>query len=378
MLIKRAGSFRKNKFSLDLGEMLGNGLVTAEGQTWEQHRRFIQPVFYRESVRQMIARTSARLPEELAYWEKRAEAVEGQSVPLVKVTHDLMIGLSVYNLFSVTDRGVRALVAQAVAEFMDYSGGGFVGGPLHRWLHRSRMHAVFARLDAFIFGLIAERRAGADLGDDFLGALLRIQAREGASVFSDRDVRDEAFTMLAASHETMANTLAWCLYELASRPEWQDEIAAAPAGEVAPLATAVFLEGLRCYPPAWMVGREAAKAVEVSGEKLQAGDMVLIPIWHIHRHPRYWQEPERFWPERFAGGAEAATKSQQFLPFGLGARGCLGRSLADWQGPLVLAGLVQRFRFSVGAARQGSRRAEGTFQLLMRPPEDLGAVVYRR
>ena len=194
-------------------------------------------------------------------------------------------------------------------------------------------------------------------------------------------------TMLIAGHETMANTMAWLFWELSRRGSDQDELAGvvnsvlagrtAQADDILALApvTSAFQEALRLYPPAWILGREARENISLGSEKIQKDEMILMPVWHVHRLPEYWQRPNEFIAERFNRNGPAGLRSDTlctYLPFSHGARACIGQSLALRQSTLIAASLLQRLKFS-----EGKQNVKPKFQLLMRPPEHMSVVCTR-
>ena len=165
---------------------------------------------------------------------------------------------------------------------------------------------------------------------------------------------DNVLTFVAAGHETVARALTWTLYLLAHHPAARErleaEVDAAPAGDGAwwdglPFARAVMDETLRLYPSAPQVGRQALEDTEVAGRRVRAGEVVVVPIYVVHRHRALWDEPDLFRPERFEGDARRAMHRYQYLPFGAGERVCIGAGFAVQEAVIALARLVGRLRF---------------------------------
>lgn len=215
-------------------------------------------------------------------------------------------------------------------------------------------------LDNIVHGFIRQRRATGDRTGDLLDMLLDARDENGVGM-PDQQVRDEVMTLLLAGHETTANTLSWTLYLLALNPEAQSCLAsevrdvlhgATPdAASLSRLSYTqmVLMESQRLYPPAWAVGRKAIRAFEIMGYRLPAGTNLSISQWVMHRDPRYYPDPERFDPSRWKEEAAGRRKLPKFayLPFGAGPRVCIGAGLALTEAALVLATLIQRFRFSL-------------------------------
>jgi cytochrome P450 len=181
---------------------------------------------------------------------------------------------------------------------------------------------------------------------------------------SDLHLRDEVMTLLLAGHETTANTLAWTLYLLAQNPEQQSrleaEVRTVLDGRMAeaaslyrlPYTQMALMEAQRLYPPAWAIGRKALRDFEVSGYRIPAGTNIIVSQWVLHRDPRLYPDPERFDPERWREEVAGRRSLPKFayLPFGAGPRVCVGASLALTESALVLATLIERFRFSLASA----------------------------
>jgi unspecific monooxygenase len=217
------------------------------------------------------------------------------------------------------------------------------------------------RWTAFVNMLMAERRAAGKSGDappqdlfDLMGAARDPETGAG---FSDELLADEVATMILAGHETTATALFWALYLLALDQESQERLArearnAQDAGKVTgdperlPFTRAVIDEALRLYPPAFLIARAATGPDQVSGFSVRKGDVILIAPWLLHRHETLWQAPNAFLPERFMPGA-APPERFAYLPFGAGARVCIGAHFALVEATLALARLVGAYRIEL-------------------------------
>jgi cytochrome P450 len=214
------------------------------------------------------------------------------------------------------------------------------------------------RLDAVIYGILRERRRAARDTGDLLSLLLGAQDEDGSRM-TDRQLRDEVMTLFLAGHETTANALAWTWWLLAQHPEVEARLHAelhdALNGRAAALddlprlryTECVVSEAMRLYPPAWAMGREALEDVELAGYRIPRGSQVLMSQWVMHRDPRWFEEPERFWPERWAGDLARRLPKFAYFPFGGGPRVCIGSSFAMIEAVLVLATLAQEFRLEL-------------------------------
>jgi cytochrome P450 len=191
--------------------------------------------------------------------------------------------------------------------------------------------------------------------DDLLSMLLEARNEDGSSM-GDEQVRREAQTMIAAGHETTSTALTWTFYLLSQHPEIETAlhaeldavVGARPAGmdDVPKLVYTrqIIDESIRLYPPVWATGRDALEADSIDGYAIEKGCAINIPIWSMHRSPRYWDDPLTFKPERFSAENAASHYKGAYLPFGAGPRQCVGNVFALTEAVLILANVAQRFK----------------------------------
>jgi cytochrome P450 len=241
-------------------------------------------------------------------------------------------------------------------------------------------------LDRVVLNLIEARRSRTQGNGDVLDLLLAARDEETGACMSDQQLKDEVVTLLTAGHETVGAGLAWSWHLLTAHPQVQQALHDEAKGRLKgalptaadlphlPLATAVFEEAMRLYPPAWGMPRESIAEDEICGLPLPAKSTLILSQWLIHRHPEYWTEADQFRPERFLPANAAACPRQAYFPFGGGPRVCIGNSFAMVEGPLVLAGLAQHFEF---IARPGFEPIlDATFTL--RPKTGVPATIRSR
>src|SRR5262245_53188586 len=226
-------------------------------------------------------------------------------------------------------------------------------GPLRR-ARRAR-----ERLDAIIYGLIAQRRAGAHDRGDLLSMLLLAQDEDDGSTMSDRQVRDEAMTILLAGHETTANALAWTWYLLSQSVDVERklhaEVKRALDGRLPtvadipalPFVERVVTEAMRLYPPAWLIGRRAIEPYPIGGYVAPARTIFLMSPWVTQRDSRFFKDPDRFDPARWTPTFKAGLPKFAYFPFGGGPRQCIGESFAWMELVLVVATIAQRWRLGL-------------------------------
>jgi cytochrome P450 len=234
--------------------------------------------------------------------------------------------------------------------------------PFSDWIQKlpippvRRFEKARDQLDKIVYGLIAERRASGKDAGDLLSMLLLAQDESDNAQMTDKQVRDEALTLLIAGHETTANALTWTWYLLSQNPEVEArmhaEIDSALGGKSPgfddvpslPYTSGVFAESLRLYPPAWAIGRRAREDYSIGGYAIPAKSILLMSPWVVHRDPRWWPEPERFNPDRWQPDEVATRPKFAYFPFGGGARVCIGERFAWAEGVLVLATIAQRWK----------------------------------
>jgi cytochrome P450 len=366
--------------------LLGEGLLTSEGDLWRRQRRLVQPAFHADMlttyVRQMVTGVRSRID---AVW------TDGQTVELDREMAALTLSIVGEALFGTDLSDDVPEVADALTTMVTQFQRRILPGTelldlLPTPGNRRGLQAL-QHLDAVVRRVVARRRdAGPQVGTtDVLGVLL-------AADMPDRQVRDEVMTLLLAGHETTANALTWSWFLLSRHPRQR----AAMLGEVdavlaerdptaqdlatLPYTRAVLAEAMRLYPPAWSLGRRLVADMVVDGWTMPAGSLVVASQWVLHRDQRFWPDAHRFVPERwitadgaFDEGAPGQPRAAWF-PFGLGQRVCVGESFAWLEGVLVLAAVARRWLVDVDATFEPDVQPAVT----LRPRGHVHAVVRRR
>ena len=356
VLVTRQHDFAKSRALQWTKLFLGEGLLTSEGEFHTRQRRLAQPAFHR----QRIAGYGAEMVRLAVAARERWTA--GEALDLDAEMMRLTLGVASRTLFgadvAADARDVREDLVTIMSLFPRFT------LPFAALIQKlplpsnARFDRAVARLDALVYRLIAERRADpADRGD-LLSLLLRAQDEEGdGGRMTDRQLRDEVVTLLLAGHETTSNALTWTWYLLsqnaAAEARWREELRAVlgdrrPSADDLPAlryTEMVLAESMRIFPPAWGIGRRALRDVVLGGYTVPAGTILALPPYVIHRDPRFWPDPLRFEPERFTTEAKAARPRFAYLPFGGGARSCIGEPFAWMEGVLLLATVGQRWRF---------------------------------
>ncbi|MSQ95748.1 MAG: cytochrome P450 [Gemmataceae bacterium] len=335
--------------------LLGKGLLTSEADFWLRQRRLIQPVFARNRITQygpaMVAATERAIGE----WKP------GEARDIHAEMMRLTLAIAAKTLFNA-EVGTDAL---AVAQAMEVMQSHFLQRfnslmPLPMWiptLANLRARRAVKQLDAVLFRIIRERRESkADQGD-LLSLLLHARDEGDGAGMTDHQLRDEAMTLFLAGHETTALVLSWSWYLLAQHPQAEqklcDELDEVLAGRTPTVddwsrlkfTEMIALEAMRLYPPAYVIGREAITDCAIGGYSVPRGTTVLMPQWVVQRDPRFFDEPERFRPERWGEERIKSLPKFAYFPFGGGPRVCIGQQFAMMELVLILATIAQKFRF---------------------------------
>jgi cytochrome P450 len=356
VLISQSQNFAKDKVIQNSRWFLGQGMLTSEGSEWRRQRRLCQPAFHRERLSSYGQTMGAYTEEMLTTWS------EGESRDIHQEMMRLTMRIVAKVLFSVEVSEDAQKVATSLNLLMRHTSGlRMIMPPPLRHLPLPallRVKRAVRELDEIVNRIIRERRTnGADTGD--LLSMLMAARDEDGSVMTDRQLRDEIMTFLLAGHETTAVSLSWTWYLLSQHPDaarkLHQELRDVLAGRTPqledmarlPYTDKVVKESMRLYPPAWSLARTTAKEMEVGGYRLPVGANVVMSPWIMHRDPRFFENPERFDPDRWS--AEIAQRLPRFayFPFGGGPRLCIGASFAMMEANLLLATIAQRFHLSL-------------------------------
>jgi cytochrome P450 len=360
VLVTRAKSFRKWEAQKRVFRKLdGEGLVISEGEFWLRQRRLIQKAFQQRRFGG-YAETAVRLARRrLDRW------AAGTAIDLDREMSELAVEVAGETLLGVDLREQAAWLGEITEVLRDTFIREFLAPvPLPDWLplpSKRRMRRAIRELDAFITGLIRDRRAsGEDRGDLLSMLLLAVDEQGDGTGMTDRQARNEAVTLFNAGHDSTSAALAWTGYFLARHADVQErlraEVEAVLGGRAATIddlprltfAETVVKESLRlCPPTAALFTRQALVEVDLGGYRLAPGSLVAMTPYVTQRDPRWFPEPERFDPDRFAPGRVESIPEYAFLPFGAGPHVCVGNSFAMMEITLVVATVVQRFHLEL-------------------------------
>ncbi|GGQ45909.1 cytochrome P450 [Streptomyces mutabilis] len=339
--------------------VMGDGLLTTDGDFWKAHRRAVQPVFLRKAVNAVAPYVVDATREMLDEWEERAR--RGEPVDLVTETLRLTLVTLSRSLFGYDVRPAVPVLKDVVDNVIEVMfKHGSVTEMLPSWVPTKRNRTI-ARDRRIFTRLVTEiREHHAATGEGRLMELIEAATDPVTGQrWTDDEVRDEMLTIYLAGHETTAVSLLWTLLSVANNPavqtEMDDEIARVLGGrepgpddvEELPYTRQVIDESLRLYPPIWVYPRDAVAADELGGYHVPAGSSVLLSPLVSHRNPRHWDNPEAFDPHRFDPERVKERPRMTYFPFGAGARMCIGNFMALLELRIAVAMISQRFRLSL-------------------------------
>jgi cytochrome P450 len=377
LLVDNHKNYVKSRSYAGLRIVLGEGLVTSEGEHWRRQRKLAQPAFHRERLASFVDAMVSDTAAMLERWDRELVDSRGASTRAFDL-HEEMLRLTFrivgHTLFSVDLDGesseIGAAIGVALIRANDYAES-LVRLPI--WLptpENVRFRRALRVLDRMVYRIIEERRRGAQRGDrqdllDMLMASTLVPDGENADPkaaparMTDLQLRDEVMTLVLAGHETTANALSWTWMLLSRHPDVArrlraevDEVLEGRAPTLADLprlkyTSMVVQEGMRLYPPVWVFERQAIEPDSFGGFAVKKGSVVAISPWALHRNPAYWDNPEGFDPERFSEAEIARRPRNAYLPFAVGPRQCIGNAFAMMEAQIIVAMMAQSRRLEL-------------------------------
>ena len=383
-----ADTYRKPDFQSDaLGDLLGEGLLLSEGETWERQRDLTNPAFAMGRLANFADRIVDHADAMLDGWHDgtRVNVEQEMTTVTLDVIADLMLGTELSDKRVETVReSLDPLAAQFEPNPIRFATPNWVPLPGDREYQRA-----LDTLEGVVEDIIADRRgtegapdATEDVPMDMLSILLRAQERGEQS---GEQLRDEVVTMLLAGHDTTALTLTYTWYLLSQHPSAREnvyeEIAAVVDGRPTiddvqefEYVEWVIDEAMRLYPPVYTIFREPTEDVELAGYHIEDGSALMLPQWAVHRSPRWWDDPEQFDPERWTTERQQERPRFAYFPFGGGPRHCIGKHLAKLEAQLILARTASQYELEY--ARAGHLDFRPT--LTMHPKDGMPMHVHER
>ena len=380
LFVSKSGSFKKGRGTQRLKALLGDGLLTAAQPEHLKHRRLVQPAFHR-------SRIDAFADIIVDFTRRRVENwTPGSTIDVHHETMQLALDIVARTLFGSDLSHEKQTISEALDDALEVFP--LMLMPFSEVLENLPIPAIlrFKRarrdLDRVVYEMMRQHRSdGVDRGD-LLSMLL--DSEEDGVAFTDLQVHDEALTILLAGHETTANALAWTFYLLQRNPDVEAKLVAhvravlgerdAALDDFAKLeyVRAVVSEAMRLYPPAWLTGRRALEETSIGEYPVRKGELVLVSQYVTHRNPRYWDDPDRFDPERWIAGPPKAKFA--YFPFGGGNRLCIGERFAWLELVFAVATIVRRVTFE----RVDALDVEPEPLVTMRPKSPVFGRVVRR
>jgi len=359
LLITNNAKFIKGRALQRSKRLLGEGLLTSEGETHLRQRRMIQPAFHREKIKSYAESMTFCASKARDEWH--VDELHDVDKEMMRLTLQI-VGKTLFSANVEDDADEIGMALTSLIEMFNY-----LLLPFSELLEKlpipqvKRFNQAKETLDSIIYGIINERRKSGEDKGDLLSMLLQAQDEESGGRMTDKQVRDECLTLFLAGHETTANALTWTFYLLSQNPEKEaklhEELKQVLQNERIPTiedlpnlkyTESVFAESLRLFPPAWVLGRLAIEEHEFGGYKIPKGSLVLLSQFVMHRDTRFWQNAETFLPERWEKqSVKEAQKKYIYFPFSSGIRGCIGEGFAWTEGILLIASLARKWKLKL-------------------------------
>lgn len=361
VLVDNHKNYTKSRSYDGLKVMLGTGLLTSEGDFWKRQRRLAQPAFHRERLSRFADQMVSATDDALVSWEKKAKTGEAFDVHEEMMTLTLrIVGLT---LFDIDVAGKQAAdIGEAVTVAVHWCNAhvqAIVRVPLAVPIPRNvKFRKALQTLNRLVEDIISQRRGNTAEKHDLLAMYMEATDADTGEKMTDKQLRDEVMTLILAGHETTANALSWAFYLLSQNPDVRDrmhEEVTRVLGNRTPTFEDVrnleytgwvLQEAMRLYPPVWVFERTALSDDEIDGFRIPKGAGVAVSPFVMHRDPAYWENPEKFDPERFSPARSASRSKHLYLPFGGGPRVCIGNMFAMMEAQLILARVAQKYQLA--------------------------------
>ncbi|MSP78036.1 MAG: cytochrome P450 [Dehalococcoidia bacterium] len=385
VLVTHHQAFRKSR-ALELAKrVVGEGLLTSEGEFHLRQRRLVQPAFHRQRIAGYANIMTDYAAQAAARWP------DGGVVDIHQEMQRLALGIVGKTLFDANVEDESPEISEALTITMNLFDK--LTTPFSDVLDKlplpgnRRMDTAIKRLNETIYRIIRERRVSGEDRGDLLSMLLHTQDIEGdGGSMTDLQIRDEAMTLFLAGHETTANALTWAWYLLSQHPEVEakllEEITTVLHGNPATFedyprlhyTEMVFSEAMRLYPPAWALGRKALAEVPLGDYVVPVNGVILMSQYITHRDPRFFPDPDRFDPLRWTLEAKAARPRFSYFPFGGGPRVCIGEPFAWMEGVILMATITQRWQMRLAPGHH----VEAFPRVTLRPRYGMKMTLHRR
>lgn len=370
--------------------LMGNGLVTSEGEFWRGQRKLVQPAFHRRRLDALFAMMVERVTDCAA--RLAPAAAGGAAVDLAPWLSRLTLDIISRAMFSSDVRGAAADVSGHIATLNEYA----LRMLRRPWLFllprrfptpfNHVQYRALRSLNEIVHGIIRARRRQPAAHDDLLTMLLTACEEGTGRGMTDEQLRDEVMTIFVAGHETTANAMAWLLYLVSQHSEVEERVLAEidaqwPGDGLTPENIGAFSytrqvieESLRVYPSIWSIGRRCTEEDELGGHRIPPGMNVVVPIFHFHWSERFWSAPEKFDPSRFSPERRPPPEAMVYFPFGAGPRSCIGNHFALQELMIMTLVFYRHFQFRL----QPGFTVEPDPLITLRPKHGMAMVVRPR
>jgi cytochrome P450 len=354
-------NYRKGRNYKEVKAATGNGLFVSEGDVWLRQRRLAQPVFHHQRIASFAQIMTDSCEAMLKCWQPLAE--RNETIEVGSEMLRLTLGIVGKALFSRDLSAEADTVSQSFEVVRKHTTNRIMSvvkfpanfpTPQNR-----RFRQAIINSERIVYDLIKERRRGQGNPNDLLSLLMAARDEETGEGLSDQELRDQALTIIGAGYETTTQALTWTWYLLAKHPDIENKLRA-EISNVLDRRTAtfedlprmkytlmVFQEAMRLYPPAWAISRAAIETDEIGGYRVPANSEILLLPYITHRHPKYWERAEEFYPEHFLPEKIAARPRFAYFPFGGGSRQCIGNNFALMEAQIIIATIAQKYRLQL-------------------------------
>ncbi|MEO8394310.1 MAG: cytochrome P450 [Chloroflexota bacterium] len=356
VLVSQANRFHKTHLLQQVaGSFIGKGLIVVDGDFHRRQRKLMQPAFHTKRIEAYAQIMTQHTQKMLDQWQ------DGETRDLETEMVQLTAGIVAKTLFDADVADVALRVGASMTSLQSYAIKRFAS-PVRtpNWLptqQNKAKQAAVKELDEILYGIINEHMNSSEDKGDLLSMLLQAKDEDG-NPMPVTQVRDEALTLFLAGHETTSNALTWTWYLLSQHPEVEAKLVeevVSVLGNRAPTlqdlahleyTEMVLKEAMRLYPPVWILSREPTEDVMLGDYLIKKSSTVYVSAYITQRDPRFFEEPEKFKPERFAEGA-ASIPDYAYFPFGGGPRICIGNSFAQMASKIIVATIVQHYHMSL-------------------------------
>ncbi len=388
VLREHAANFTKHSGMWDALRLLGgDSLGTSEGDVWLRRRRMMQPLFNRQRLSGFTSLMTDTVASSLGPWQAAADSAQPLDLGHAMERITMRLLLKTICSASIADHEISEM-SHAIETAFRYIWMRMWTFFLPEWLPlpgQKNFRKELAKVDRIVYRIIQDRRNHPYSTDDLLSLLFHARDETNGEGMTDKQIHDDVVAFYVAGFDTIATALTFCIYAICQHPQVEktlrEEIDQVLQGRTPDhedlgrlnYTRMVLQESMRLYPPAWLIPRKVIKDDVIGGYHIPKNSILAIHFYAIQRHPEFWSDPDTFNPERFASEGHQASRRCIYIPFGAGARQCIGNNFALMEGQLFLAMLLQRFRFELCSNpkleldRAFVLRPKNTFKLRVEP-----------